>query len=174
MRALALALLIAAPAAAETVIVTSPCQPGATPVTAADMGPYLAGTWQMLAPGTGFTTGTNIGEVVLRYDAASEVLFLEGAGLSVPLIPLNLAREAGDPPPAQPDFDASLEAMTPAGLTAEEIELVADCENPVRYWWSLSMGGNRSWGAMAFLFEDAASGFVANSAGGSRRMQFTR
>ncbi|MEO1705557.1 MAG: hypothetical protein AAFR50_09515 [Pseudomonadota bacterium] len=174
MRALALTLVLATPAWAQEVIVTSPCQPGATPVTAADMGPYLAGTWQMMVPGTGFTTGTNVGSVTLRFDDASGTLFMEGQGVSVPLIPMNLARDVSDPEPPQPDFDASLEAMTPSGLTADEIALVADCKNPVRYWWEMSVGGNRSWGAMTFIFEDAASGFMANSAGGSRQMQLTR
>ena len=167
-------LSFAAPAAAEQVVVTSPCQGDVSPATATDMGRYLAGNWNMIAPGTGFTTGTNVGQVTLRFDEGSKILFMEGGGASVALVPIGMTQNLGDPIPLPPSFDASIEALTPLGLTAEEIELVSGCVNPARYWWTMSMGGNSSWGAIAFIFEDAASGFMANSAGGSRQMQLSR
>ncbi|MCH2078744.1 MAG: hypothetical protein MK180_18030 [Rhodobacteraceae bacterium] len=173
--AFALSLLsFAAPVTAEQVVVTSPCQGAVSPATAADMGRYLAGNWNMVAPGTGFTTGTNVGQVSLRFDEATSTLFMEGGGASVPLIPIGMTRNLGEAEPPVPNFDASIEALTPLGLSADEVALVSGCVNPARYWWSMSIGGNSSWGALAFIFEDAASGYMANSAGGSRQMQLSR
>lgn len=170
------AAFTASMATAQEVVVTSPCQPETSPVTAADMGAYLEGTWQMSAAGTGFTKGTNIMSVTLRYDAGKGALMMEGQGVSVPLIPIGLARNLGEAPAETPDFDASVEAMNPEGFSAEEIDLVmgGDCARPMRYWWTFGQGGNQSWGGLMFIEGQTASGFMANSAGGSRNVMLTR
>lgn len=161
-------------AAAQEVVVTSPCQPESSPVTAADMGRYLEGTWQMSAPGTGFTTGTNLMSVMLRFDQAAGTLFMEGQGQSVPLIPMGLARNLGEDPAPAPDFDASVEAMNPNGMTAEEIDLLlgGECARPMRYWWTAA--GGRSWGGLMFIEGNLGSGFMANNAGGTRNVMLSR
>ncbi len=164
---------IATAATAETIVV-SPCQSETSTVTAAEMGKYLEGTWQMSAPGTGFTTGTNTGAVTLRFDAVSGFLKMEADGTSVPLNPIDLAWNLDGPAPEAPDFDMDITGLSAAGLTAQEIELLTDCARPMRYWWTMGSGSRKSWGGLMFVEHGLGSGFMANSAGGSRSVMLSR
>ncbi|MEJ6398426.1 hypothetical protein [Yoonia sp. 208BN28-4] len=166
--------LWATTAAAQTTVVTSPCQPETSSVTAADMAQYLAGTWSMSAAGTGFTTGTNFGSVTLAADPETGQLTMSADGMSVPLVPMGLARELDEPAPDEPDFDMALEGLSGGGLTQSEIEVLTGCDRPMRYWWSMGSGNRRSWGGIMFVEPDMASGFMANSAGGSRSVIYRR
>lgn len=127
--AIALACL-AAPAAAQDTLILSPCQSEKSPATEPEMAEFLAGTWQMSAAGTGFTTGTNIMAVTLRADPGSGRLMMEGGGVSAPLHPVGLARDIGADAPASPDFDIAVETMTPGALSADDIALATGCERP--------------------------------------------
>ncbi|RFU11818.1 hypothetical protein DZD18_14730 [Rhodobacteraceae bacterium W635] len=171
--AIALACL-AAPAAAQDTLILSPCQSEKSPATEPEMAEFLAGTWQMSAAGTGFTTGTNIMAVTLRADPGSGRLMMEGGGVSAPLHPVGLARDIGADAPASPDFDIAVETMTPGALSADDIALATGCERPLRYWWSFGSGARSSWGALMFVGDGMASGYMANSAGGSRSVMMTR
>jgi len=128
----------------------------------------------MSARGTGFTTGTNMMAVTLRFDDATNSLRMEGGGQSVPLVPMGLARNLGEDPAPDPDFDASVEQLTPDGLTATDLDVLNGCPSPMRYWWTLQAGGQTSYGALMFVERGLATGFMANSAGGSRSVLLTR
>jgi len=166
--------LAVAPAAAKDSLILSPCQPGGAPVTEAEMAGFLEGAWQMSAAGTGFTTGTNLMTVMLRADPGSGRLMMEGQGMSVPLHPVGLARDVGAGAPAQPEFDIAVESLTPDGLSRDDITVLTGCERPLRYWWSMGSGARSSWGALMFVGDGMASGYMANSAGGSRNVMMTR
>ena len=157
----------ALPAAAQETLILSICQDGlngSASQTSEDLGRFLEGNWAMSAVGTGFTTGTNIMTVSLRYDEGQQALMMEGQGVSVALNPA--IDDAG--------FDMSVEALTPAGLSNDELEVLTGCGKPTRYWWEFGSGNQRSWGALMFFENDAAVGFMANSAGGSRSVGLTR
>ncbi len=156
--------LFAAPALAEQSLVLSPCWDGiegGASQTEAEMAQYLAGTWTMSAAGTGFTRGTNIMTGTLSADPASGALLMEGR----PLTPLGAANAP---------FDMSAAALSPGGLNETELEVLNGCANPARYFWQFGSGSQKSWGALMFLERDLAVGFMANSAGGSRKVLLTR
>jgi hypothetical protein len=173
--ALALApLALAAPAKAEETIVLSICEDaidGSASQTHEDMARFLSGTWQMSAAGTGLTLGTNVMSVTLRWDEATETLRMEGGG--GPSVTLNPVLFNIDPEGNAP-FDMSAEALTPRGISAEDVGVITGCTNPPRYYWQLGAGNQRAWGGLMFFQNDAATGFMANSAGGSRSVFMTR
>lgn len=157
---------------AQETLVLSVCQdgPGGSPHTAEDLGRFLEGSWAMTAPGTGFTTGTNAMIVSLRWDAASGQLRMEGGGQGVPLTILQTNEGQSTNAP----FDMSAETLTPGGLSADEVEVLTGCTAPLRYFWEMGSGGQRSWGGLMFYDTDAAVGFMANSAGGTRAVSLSR
>jgi hypothetical protein len=171
---LAACFLALAPVAlhAQQTLVLSVCQdgPGGSPHTAEDLGRTLEGTWSMTARGTGFTTGTNAMPVALRWDATSGQLRMEGGGQGVALtIVTDGADGTGNAP-----FDMGVETLTSGNLTADEAEVLTGCATPLRYFWEMGSGAQRSWGGLMFYDTDAAVGFMANSAGGTRAVALSR
>ncbi|MGH1575667.1 hypothetical protein [Planktotalea sp.] len=155
---------LASPAFAEQSLVLSPCWDGidkGASQTEAEMAKYLSGTWTMSAAGTGFTKGTNIMTGTLSADPASGALLMEGRALT----PLDAANAP---------FDMSAAALSPNGLNETELEVLNGCANPARYFWEFGSGSRKSWGALMFVEGDLAVGFMANSAGGSRKILLTR
>ncbi|MCJ7872516.1 hypothetical protein [Phaeobacter sp. J2-8] len=176
--ALTMALpLTLAPAMADAQpksVIISLCQAGLGAGTETELAEFLAGPWQMTAPGTGFTTGTNQMVVDLAVDPATGGLRMGGGGMSVPLVPLNAALEAGNMDWPEPPIDMSVAALTPGGLTQQDVEVLTGCADPLRYWWQFGKGDRRSWGALMFFGNDDAVGYMANSAGGTRQVQLHR
>lgn len=160
------------PLAAQEALILSPCQdgPGGASQTEEELGLFLQGTWAMTAAGTGFTTGTNAMPLTLRWDAAAGQLRMEGGGQGTPL---TILRTGGDGTTNAP-FDMSAEALTPGGLSQLEIEVLTGCATPLRYFWEMGSGAHRSWGGLMFHDADAAVGFMANSAGGTRTVSLAR
>lgn len=157
---------------AQQTVLLSVCQdgPNGASTTEEELGRFLEGTWSMTAPGTGFTTGTNVGQVALRWDAASGRLRMEEDGAGVDLTILRTADSGTSNAP----FDMAIETLTPTGLTQDEIEVLTGCAAPLRYFWEIGSGSRRSWGALMFYDTDAATGFMANSAGGTRAVVLAR
>jgi len=174
--ALGLSVFAAGVMAQETVIL-SVCQDGlngGASQTEAEMAKFLSGPWSMTAVGTGVTLGTNAMAVQLIHDEASGTLKMGGPGPSVTLHPVTYrtnddGKEVDDTP-----FDMAIETLTPIGLDQLDIEVLTGCANPARYFWEFSSGGNKSWGALMFFDNDIATGFMANSAGGSRNVRLSR
>lgn len=163
------AICTATSSTAQQTIVLSPCWDGiegGASQSEAEMAAYLAGSWTMSANGTGFTLGTNVIPVALSHDAATGTLVMGGGGgPSVTLTPLR----ADNAP-----FDMSSKALSPGGLTETDLEVLNGCANPARYFWQMGSGNRKSWGALMFVQKDIATGFMANSAGGSRSIVMTR
>ncbi|MCA1335152.1 hypothetical protein [Pseudooceanicola marinus] len=156
-------------AAAQQSLALSVCQDG--PAISADdmeagLAQLLAGSWSMSATGTGLTLGTNVMGVTLRADAGGQ-LYMEGGG--GPSVALHLVTGAGEAP-----VDVSTEAMTPSGLTERDVQVLTACTTPTRYFWQFGSGTRRSWGALLFYGKDAATGYMANSAGGTRNVLLQR
>ncbi|MGI3166237.1 hypothetical protein [Pseudooceanicola sp. 200-1SW] len=167
--ALSLGLGLAGPAPAQQTLALSVCQDGAAIPSAqmeASLAELLAGPWSMSATGTGLTLGTNVMAVTLRAAASGQLVMEGGGGPSVPLI---LVTGAGDPP-----VDVSAEATTPSGLSETDVQILTACDRPTRYFWQVGSGNRRSWGALMFYDQNAATGYMANSAGGSRRVLLQR
>lgn len=166
---LATLLLGTQTASAQSSTILSPCWDaldGGASQSEAEMADYLAGVWRMSANGTGFTLGTNVMPVTLSHDTASGTLTMGGGG--GPTVVLKPLSEINAP------FDMSPQALSPNKLSATEIEVLNGCANPARYFWQLNSGRNKSWGALMFLQGNIATGFMANSAGGSRSVVMTR
>lgn len=169
-----LAATLAPGAMAQETVILSVCQDGlegGASQTHEEMGQFLSGTWQMSATGTGFTLGTNVMSVSLRWDATTETLRMEGGG--GPSVTLNPVRYNMNPEGDAP-FDMSAETMTPTGLNEDELAVITGCTNPPRYYWELGAGNQQAWGGLMFVDNDIATGFMANSAGGSRTVVMTR
>ncbi|MBU2936360.1 MULTISPECIES: hypothetical protein [Pacificibacter] len=166
-------LAFAPPALAQKAVVLSVCQDGlegGASQTHEDMGRFLSGNWGMSANGTGLTLGVNVMNVTLSWDDASETLMLSGQGMTAPLHPIryNLS-EDGDAP-----FDMSMEALTPTEMTDGDAESLNGCANLPRYYWQVNSGPQKSWGGFLFYDNNNATGFMANSAGGSRNVFMSR
>ncbi len=164
---------ISSPAFSQQSVVLSVCQDGlegGASQTHEDMGRFLAGKWRMSANGTGLTLGVNVMDVTLTWDETSSALMLSGQGMTTTLhsISYNLS-EDGDAP-----FDMSTEVLTPSGLTDVEAEVLSGCANLPRYYWQVGSGSRKSWGGFLFYDNDKATGFMANSAGGSRYVNMSR
>lgn len=174
LKSLSVALVcLAFPLAAQSTLTLSPCQDGETgaPHSHEDMGLFLQDSWRMSANGTGFTLGTNIMAVNLRWDAPSQTLRLEGGGEpSITLVPVQAMADEDSAAP----FDMSTEALTPTGLSPAEVEVLTACRTPARYFWQFGSGSRKSWGGLMFLGKSLAVGFMANSAGGTRQVVMTR
>lgn len=160
---------LATPALAQETLILSPCWDGiegGASQTEAEMAKYLAGTWRMSANGTGYTLGTNVMPVTLSHNKTTGQLKMGGGGApSVVLHPLTATNAP---------FDMSSKALSPSGLTESEIEVLNGCANPARYFWQMGKGNRKSWGALMFLEGDIATGFMANSGGGSRSVVMSR
>ena len=160
---------LASPALSQQMVVLSPCWDGiegGASQTEAEMAAYLEGTWRMSANGTGFTLGTNVMPVSLSHNNSTGQLNMGGGG--GPTVVLHPLRSDNAP------FDMSTEALSPGKLSKNEIEVLNGCANPARYFWQMGKGTQKSWGALMFLEGDIATGFMANSAGGSRSVVMTR
>lgn len=165
--------IFCAPALAEESLILSVCQDGlegGASQTHEDMARFLSGDWRMAAKGTGWTLGENVMSVSIRWDDASQSMMMEGQGQSVVLNPIlyNLSDDGNAP------FDMSTQALTPGGLSDTELEILTDCANAPRYFWEFGSGARRSWGAILFFGNDMATGFMANSARGSRNVFMSR
>ena len=163
----------ATPALSQETVVLSVCQDGlegGASQTHEDMGRFLSGNWRMSANGTGLTLGVNVMNVTLSWDETSETLVLSGQGMTAPLhaISYNLSEE-GDAP-----FDMSTEALTPTGMDDGDVESLNGCANAPRYYWQVGSGSQKSWGGFMFYENDKATGFMANSAGGTRSVHMER
>ena len=163
----------ATPALSQETVVLSVCQDGlegGASQTHEDMGRFLSGNWRMSANGTGLTLGVNVMNVTLSWDDESETLMLSGQGMVAPLHPIsyNLS-EKGDAP-----FDMSTEALTPTGMSDVDAENLNGCANSPRYYWQVGSGSQKSWGGFMFYENDKATGFMANSAGGTRSVHMER
>lgn len=166
-------LAFATPTLAQEAVVLSVCQDGlegGASQTHEDMGRFLSGNWRLSANGTGLTLGVNVMNVTLTWDETSETLMLSGQGMTAPLHPIsyNLSEE-GDAP-----FDMSTEALTPTGMEDGDVENLNGCANAPRYYWQISSGTEKSWGGFMFYENDRATGFMANSAGGTRTVNMVR
>ncbi|WP_417256497.1 hypothetical protein [Celeribacter halophilus] len=166
-------LTFAPPALAQETVVLSVCQDaleGGASQTHEDMGRFLSGNWRMSAGGTGLTLGVNVMNVTLSWDEASETLMLSGQGMTAPLHAISYNQsEEGDAP-----FDMSTEALTPTGMADGDVESLNGCANAPRYYWQVDSGPQKSWGGFMFFENNKATGFMANSAGGSRNVFMTR
>ena len=161
------------PALAQQTVVLSVCQDGlegGASQAHEDMGRFLSGNWRMSANGTGLTLGVNVMNVTLSWDEVSKNLMLSGQGMTAPLhaISYNLS-EDGDAP-----FDMSTEALTPTGMSDVDAESLTGCANAPRYYWQIGSGSQKSWGGFLFYENDKATGFMANSAGGTRNVFMSR
>jgi hypothetical protein len=166
-------LAFASPALAQETVMLSVCQDGlesGASQTHEDMGRFLSGNWRMSASGTGLTLGVNVMNVTLSWDETSETLMLSGQGMTAPLHAISYNQsEEGDAP-----FDMSTEALTPTGMADGDVESLNGCANAPRYYWQVDSGPQKSWGGFMFFENNKATGFMANSAGGSRNVFMTR
>jgi hypothetical protein len=163
---------VARPLLAQQTLILTVCQdgPNGSPHTAEDLGRFPEGTWSMTARSTGFTTGTNAMSVTLRRDAASGHLRMEGGGQCVPLTILT----SGTGDISNAPFHRAVDALASGALTTDEAEVLTGCATPLRYFWEMGSGAQRSWGGLMFYGPNAAVGFMANSAGGTRAVTLSR
>lgn len=173
--ATALCLSFAAlPALAQSTTILSPCLDGTTAPALADLSQSLAGVWQMQAAGMGMTMGTNVMPVTLSADPATGALMIGGQGQATVLNVLQVSRDAQGVETNDAPFALTTEDLSAASLTPDEVAVLTGCDNPLRVWWQMGAGTQRSWGALMFYANDRASGFMANSAGGMRRVALSR
>ncbi|MEN0087002.1 MAG: hypothetical protein AAF737_01035 [Pseudomonadota bacterium] len=128
----------------------------------------------MSAAGTGFTTGTNAMTVNLRFDEASRGLFMDGEGRSIRLNPMKFATDESGKQADNAPFEMSVEKLTAGGLSSNDLEALNECGSPTRYWWQMGSGARKSWGGLMFYGNNNATGFMANSADGSRFVLLSR
>lgn len=172
--ALGYAALSGGPAQAQQTVILDVCQDGFAPALEAEMAQFLAGPWTMTAIGTGFTTGVNKMAVSLRYDAGSGRLTMGGAGGSVPLVPLRYKVQDDGSEKHDAPHDMSIGGLSPSGMDKLDAQVLTGCDDPTRYWWQMGSGSQKSWGGLMFFSNDAATGFMANSAGGTRWVRLSR
>jgi hypothetical protein len=55
-----------------------------------------------------------------------------------------------------------------------DAESLNSCANAPRYYWQVGSGTQKSWGGFMLFENDKATGFMANSAGGSRNVFMSR
>lgn len=174
-RAFSLCLaLLSVPAHAQETAFLSMCQDGPAAPALQDVSMALAGSWQMTATGVGMTMGTNAMPVTLSVQPGTGALMIGGQGQSTVLNVLQVARDAQGAETHDAPFDLSIEDLSSAALSNDEVEVLLGCANPLRVWWQMGAGNQRSWGALMFYGIDRATGFMANSAGGMRRVALSR
>lgn len=141
---------------------------------------YITGTWNMVAPGQGFTTGVNRSSFKISYNKSSRRFILSGDGAPpVKLAPIFSAPTTS--PLWRVDW-TKLRVGQKKGnkwvqsMTVDDMVLVTDCnlDNVPRYWWKYNRGNNVSWGMYIFIRPDYAVGYIYNNKHGARTVYLVR
>lgn len=137
--------------------------------------PMIEGSWEMAATGTGYTQGTNVETVQIRYDVASRAFVAAGLRLKP------LASLPADSPLRRVNIMDTVVDVTKnedgPGNTVADVALLQGCADTTQlpiYWWSRTGGGGQAWGMILFMSSEMAVGYMSNSAGGSRTTVMVR
>lgn len=148
--------------------------------------PLIEGTWKMQAMGSGYTTGTNIETLTIKYDVGGRSFYIDGGPRLHPLAAMpgdhplrrtdilsmeidgSQVRNADQSPAINPYTDQPI-----GGLSLNNMALMDGCADarqiPMLFW-----GNASSWGFVAFTSSQFGVGQMGNSARGSRNLSLTR